>query len=196
MTPGLFETIGATLVEGRFFTEDDDTRGPLVAIVDDMLARRTWPGQSALGRRLYTDPRSTGRPSEAVTVVGVVKHIRHRSLVDPLSEQVYLPERIINRQPLAYVVRSDAGVAELTTAIRQVVARINPQLPVYDVRPLQAYVAGARATQRLTSVLAAAFAIVAVLLASVGVCGVMAYATARRRYEFGVRLALGAGPIK
>jgi predicted permease len=194
VTPGFFETVGARLVEGRFFSEDDDPRIAPVAIVDDQLARRAWPGESAIGKRIAADPFSTGHPVFWATVVGVVHHLRHRSLLEDLTDQVYFAERQIQRNPMAYVVGTTGDPAALASTVRQIVAKLDPQLPAYDMRPLDDYVAGARAAQRFATVLAAAFAIVALVLATVGVYGVIAYGTTRRRYEFGVRLAVGATP--
>jgi putative ABC transport system permease protein len=194
ITPGLFETVGARLVEGRFFTEADDTTSLPVAIVDERLAQRTWPGERAIGKRFIGDPLTSGKASVLVTVVGVVRHLRHRQPTGELADQIYYPVRQAPRNPMAYIIRSQAEAEALTPQIRDVLQRLDPSLPIYDVRPLSDYVAHARAARRFTMILAAAFAAVALALASLGVYGVTAYASALRRREFGLRLALGASP--
>ncbi len=194
VAPGYFETVGARLIDGRFFTEDDDERGRRVVVVDERLARRAWPDGSAVGRELRVDPRVEGRLNTTVTVVGVVGHIRHLTLLEEVREQVYFPVRQAPRNPMAYVVRSEGDPAGLAGPVRALLRGIDPLLPVYDFRPLGDVVDGAQAPARFTMWLGAAFAAVALLMACVGLYGVLSYSVTSRTHEIGLRLALGASP--
>jgi putative ABC transport system permease protein len=188
VTTGLFETLGVRLLEGRFFTDSDSLQRPVV-MVDELLAQRLWPGQSAIGQRLRIGQAS---PDRAGTVVGVVGHLRLRSIVEDLAPQIFVPYRLWQRSPMAYVVRTDRDPASLTAEVRSAVAAVDPRLPIYDVRTMDTYLQNALAIRRFTMLLAAAFGVTALLLTCIGVYGVLAYAVATRRHEFGVRRALGA----
>ncbi len=192
LSPGALELMGIQLLEGRSFTEDDDSTALPVVIVDERLASRTWPGESPLGKRLGVDTFVTGKPQIWATVIGVVRHVRHRSLVTEIREQVYFPQRQVLRNPSVYVVKTAGDPAAIAPAVRTALEAIDPALPIYDVRPLSAYVDTAIATRGFTMRLAVIFALVAVALASVGIYGVIAYSVTLRHHEFGVRRALGA----
>ena len=193
VSPGYLETIGAHLLEGRFFTEDESR--PAV-IVDDQVARKSWPGwpqESAIGKRIAVDPSVSGQPERRVwvPVVGVVRHMRIRSLVEDLTDQVYMPIRQVPR-PTTYVVKTSGDPADLAGPVRARIREVDAQVPVYDMRPLDEYLVAAKSGQRFTMFLAAAFAVVALVLAFVGIFGLVSYSVNTRQYEFGVRLALGA----
>jgi putative ABC transport system permease protein len=201
ISAGLFETLGVKLIDGRFFSAGDrDSRHP-VAIVDEVLAGRLWPGQSAVGRQVVTSVAgmNAGISSQAhLTIVGVVRNLRLRTLVDSPAPQIFIPWPIAQRNPVAFVVRADGlpdrpvDTSVLAAQVRQAVTALDARLAIYDVRPLDSYVDAALATRRFTMQLAAAFAVSALVLTCVGVYGLLAYAVARREHEFGVRMALGA----
>lgn len=192
VSPGFFEAAGARLVAGRAFTEQDaPIAGAMPVIVDELLAARLFGSASPLGRRFKSDLGGTGRMAP-MEVIGVVSHLRHRSLVDPGREQLFVPARLWLRNPASYVVRTSGDPLAVVGAIREAVHALDPALPVYDVAPLEQYVTSARAPSRFTLILALTFAGVALVLACVGVYGVVAYGVGRRAHEFGIRRALGA----
>lgn len=186
-----FDAIGTPLVSGRPFNASDRDGGQLVAIIDESLAKRYWPDGNAIGGMVAVGSRSdpTWR-----TIVGVVATIRHQQLDRPPDHYVYGPLSQNPALTLDVIVRSPLATAELTAALRRATQALDASVPVYDVRTLSESIDESLATRRMTNALMACFAAAALLLAAVGIFGVMARNVAARVKEFGVRLALGASP--
>ena len=188
VTTGYFEALGIPLERGRSFTIHDDSAARRVVIVDERLARMAWPRANPIGKRLR-EPND-----EWLEVVGVVGHVRHQGFaVDP-RPQVYWSYLQKPQDRMALVVRGHGEATALVTPVLQAIRSVDPDQPAYDVRPMDEVLRRSTTQRRMTLALLLAFALSAVLLASVGIYALVAFAVSQRLREFGIRIALGASP--